>query len=129
MMKRKWVALFITWLMLSSSVCAQQDVGIISGTVRDPSGAVIAGAAMVARELATNVETKTVSNGDGAYVFERMPTGTYNVTATRQGFKTTVMTGVRVIEGATQSLDFNLVVWIVVQTVAVTATPPVIDTV
>ena len=128
-MKRKWVALLIPWLMLSSSAYAQQDVGIITGTVWDSSGAVITGAVMVAHELATNVETKTVSNGDGAYVFERMPTGTYIVTATKQGFKTTRIAGVRVIEGATQSLDFNLAVGIVAQTVAVTATAPVIDTV
>ncbi len=128
-MKRKWAALLISWLMLSSSVYAQQDVGIITGTVRDSSGAVIAGAVMVAHEVATNVETETVSNGDGAYVFERMPTGTYNVRATAQGFKTTVLAGVRVIEGTTQSLDFNLTVGMVAQTVTVSATALLIDTV
>jgi hypothetical protein len=128
-MKGKWVALLITWLMLSSPAYAQQDVGIITGTVRDSSGAVIAGAVMAARELATNVETETVSNGDGAYVFERMRTGTYNVKATMQGFKTTQIAGLRVIEGATQSLDFNLAVGMFAQTVTVTATALLIDTV
>jgi hypothetical protein len=66
---------------LSLSLCfsvalAQTVTGSITGEVTDPSGAVIAGAQVVAHDLETGVDTQTTTNGDGFYRTSLYPPGT-----------------------------------------------------
>jgi hypothetical protein len=69
-MKRN--ATYITWatllaLFCSISVLAQTVTGSIRGTVTDPSGAIIAGAKVVATNAATGVSTTATTNSSGEY--------------------------------------------------------------
>jgi hypothetical protein len=66
----------------------------ISGTVTDPSGAVIAGATVVATNLDTAVTTNVTTNAQGFYSFQELPLGKYSITATQTGFKSYVQTGI-----------------------------------
>jgi len=66
----------------------------ISGTVTDPSGAVIAGATVVATNLDTAVTTTLNTNSQGFYSFQELPLGKYSITATQTGFKSYVQTGI-----------------------------------
>jgi hypothetical protein len=59
--------------------------GSISGTVKDPSGAVIAGAQITATNTATNVPAKTVSDDKGVYTFPSLPVGRYDIKAEEEG--------------------------------------------
>ncbi len=62
--------------------------GSISGTVKDPSGAVIPGATVSATNTSTNAQNKTVSDDKGFYTFPSLQVGRYNVKVEEQGFGT-----------------------------------------
>ena len=66
----------------------------ISGTVTDPSGAVIAGATINATNLETAIVTTLTTNAQGFYSFQELPLGKYSVTVTQAGFKSYVQTGI-----------------------------------
>ena len=66
----------------------------ISGTVTDPSGAVIAGATVVATNLDTAVTTTVTTNAQGFYSFQELPLGKYSITVAQTGFKSYVQTGI-----------------------------------
>jgi len=111
-----------------AAVAQELALGRIKGTIRDTSGAVIAGATVVLRHEATGVETKTLSNNDGDYAFESLPIGSYALTVSTSGFRTAIRTGLRVISGETTTTDVDLTVGATTQTVQVTAETPVLNT-
>jgi hypothetical protein len=83
-------------LLAAVSLSAQTFRGTILGTVTDPSGAVIAGAKVTAKNTGTGLERSTETSADGSYSLPELPIGTYNVTVTQTGFQTFVATGVTV---------------------------------
>jgi TonB family protein len=81
------------------------DVGSITSTVTDPSGAVVPGVRVRAARPALNEEGRnTLTDERGTYAFTSVPSGTYRVTATLPGFKTLNIDGVNV---ADQTLTVN----------------------
>src|ERR1700729_2217387 len=82
-MKRLWM-LFL--LLSPISLMAQTDRGTITGTIRDQSGRVIAGAHLEVRSLSTSLEHTTVTDGAGVYVVTSLATGIYQVTVESEGF-------------------------------------------
>jgi hypothetical protein len=76
-----------------SSALVWADGGSISGTVKDPTGGVIMGAAITVRNLATGVEQTVKSNDVGFYAFAILPVGRYEIEASFQGFKPFKRTG------------------------------------
>ena len=66
---------------------AQSSYGSIVGTVTDPSGAIIPGAAITLTNLDTSEIFKTVSNAGGNYQFVNLQPGDYKVDVTVRGFK------------------------------------------
>src|SRR5664279_2844178 len=73
--------LFATLLSL-----AQVNTGVISGTVRDKAGAVVAGATVTAKNVDTSFERTVQTNSQGSYIMPAMPLGPYEVTVTSQDF-------------------------------------------
>ena len=65
---------------------AQTITGNINGTVTDPSGAIIPGAKVTAKNTDTNVQTSATSNNDGLYNIRFLQIGHYTVTVTAPGF-------------------------------------------
>src|SRR5262244_40262 len=102
-------------------LCAQQNVGSIKGTVEDPSGGAIPGATIVARDEATGVERKTVTNKAGAYAFPQLDIGLYTLTVSATGFKTTERSSIRIIAGVALTFDIQLTLGQISQVVSVTA--------
>ncbi len=82
--------------------------GAIQGTVFDPSGAVVAGASVVATNLGTGVETKRSTSGAGLYVISPLTAGTYSVTVTAKGFKSIVQNQVVVDANGAAGVDLTL---------------------
>ena len=72
---------------------AQSDTASISGTVTDPSGAVVPDAKVMARNDATGQSRSATSNSVGAYTLTNLPSGGYTVTIEATGFQTAVQQG------------------------------------
>ncbi|HEY9126193.1 MAG TPA: carboxypeptidase-like regulatory domain-containing protein, partial [Acidobacteriaceae bacterium] len=93
MMKRWMQAALIAVLglclgMSSMPTQAQTVTGAVTGTVTDPSGAVVSGAKVTAHNLDTGVDTPTTTNATGFYRIEFLPIGRYEVTIDAGGFTT-----------------------------------------
>ena len=88
--KRFLVAVFAALLLLPSISMAQSVVtGAITGTVTDPSGAVIVGAAATLTSTATGAALTAETTATGAYSFGLVKPGNYSLTVVRSGFKQT----------------------------------------
>src|ERR1700678_427799 len=122
-----WMILF-SILLVCLPALAQLDTGSLSGTIKDPSGSVVAYAQITATETATGTTYKTVSSSAGYYVFPSVRTGDYQLTIAAPGFKTTVTSGISVSIGAAAARDFSLQVGSLNETVAVTASALALET-
>jgi hypothetical protein len=107
---------------------AQLDTGSISGTITDPSGSVVANAKITATETATGTTYTTVSSKAGYYVFPSVRTGTYKLTISSTGFKTTASSGITVSIGAATAHDFTLQVGVATETVSISASAQALET-
>ena len=112
--------LALTFLTQFSS--AQQTLGAITGTVTDPSGAIVSDATVKAVNIATNLEVLAHTK-NGSFVIPDLPAGTYRVTVTKDGFKTETHTEILVSGNRTTTVDTSLVVGSISATVEVTAVP------
>jgi outer membrane receptor protein involved in Fe transport len=70
----------------SAPALAQVEAGTISGTVHDASGAVIAGANVTAKNLATSAERTAQTGETGQYILPGLTPGTYEITVNSTGF-------------------------------------------
>lgn len=96
-------------LMSTPSVGAQYTTGRVEGVVMDPAGAVIPGATVTLRNVATNI-TRTFKTGpEGAYVFTAVPPGPYEVSVEAPGFAKAVTT-FEVFANQTITKDLRLAV-------------------
>lgn len=86
-------ALFLSCLCMSVLV-AQSERGSISGSVKDSSGAVIGGAAILVTNSATNLQEAMTSNQDGEFTIQNLPPGEYSLRVEKQGFNVAVVNGV-----------------------------------
>src|SRR5579863_1147244 len=86
-------------LFLSGLLCAQTTNQQVSGTVTDSSGASVPSATVTLTSQDTDLTRSTVTNADGNYVITNLPIGTYSVSATAQGFKKFVLTGIELEVG------------------------------
>jgi outer membrane receptor protein involved in Fe transport len=104
--------LAVLMLLIGTAFCkpasAQTFRGTIVGTVSDPSGAVIAGAKVTAKNTATGQSRETQSAGDGTYAIPELQIGLYDVTAAKNGFETAVAKGASVEIARDRRVDFTL---------------------
>jgi hypothetical protein len=107
---------------LTASAHAQVDLGELSGSVKDSSGAIVANATVVMTNEATAISRSTTSNAAGIYVFPALPQGAYVVKIDAAGFAAqTLRTSVST--GTTTALDIKLNVGSVAEQVNVAASP------
>lgn len=118
----------IAFLIATQGLQGQVETGTIAGTVTDASGAVLVGAAVEAKNVATNKVQSTVSDAQGRYKIPLLAIGTYNVQASMSGFQTVIHKGVILSVGATPVVDFSLPVGQVTQTVSVEAQVSQVET-
>jgi len=115
-------------LLITTSAWAQSFRGSIRGTVTDPSGSVIAGAKVTAKNISTGLQREATTGQDGAYVLAELPAGEYTVTATSEALSPTAQ-NVLVNVGLDTSANFDLTkVQKVTEQLEVTAEAPVIET-
>ena len=107
---------------------ASGPTGTITGTISDPSGAVILKARVVVRNEATNATREARSNDDGDYTVALLPPGRYSVAVESAGFRRSIMHGVNLDVDQTVRVDLALVIGAITENVNVTGTPPIVQT-
>ncbi len=117
------VLLSPAWLWAQGS-----SVGSITGVVNDPSGSAIPGAAVAIRNINTNQDRQTRTNGSGAYSVTSLPVGIYELKVTAPGFQTLEVKDLKVDVGATLRQDLAMKVGQVSDTVEVAAQAPLLNT-
>lgn len=123
-------SIFCALLVLGSTslLWAQTNTATLHGTVKDSTGAVVAGAQVTATNTDTNQSEVAKSGPDGAYRFESIPVGNYSIRTESAGFKETVNSGLTLTVAQQAVLDITLEVGTVAQQVQVTAVAQQVDT-
>ena len=134
-MKRRGFQLAAAMLavcLLATSAFAQgggaSSTGTINGKVTDASQAVLPGVTVTATSPALLGPQVSVTNAEGSYRFPGVPPGTYTVTFELPGFSTVKNEGIEIRLGFTATLNVELKVASLQETVTVTGASPVIDT-
>jgi len=106
----------------------QEVTAGITGTVVDPSGALVTGADITATDTERGTVFTAKSNSDGVFTITRLPVGTYSVKATAAGFDTIIYPTFTLVLNQTANIKFEMKVGQVSQTVEAVATAPVLQT-
>ena len=107
---------------------AQTDRGTITGTIADPTGAVIPGASLHARNTATGAAYDTVSTATGNYTIPSILAGNYDLTVTAAGFEKYIQQGIGVEVVQTLRIDVVMKVGAATESVTINADAPLLRT-
>ncbi|MFI5114798.1 MAG: carboxypeptidase-like regulatory domain-containing protein, partial [Terriglobales bacterium] len=123
-----WAILIAVSFLFTATAWAQSFRGSIRGQVTDPSGSVIAGAKLTAKNIGTGLQRATTTGADGGYVLAELPAGEYTVTAESAGLSPAAQ-NVMVNVGLDTAANFDLTkVQQRTERLTVTAEAPVIET-
>ncbi len=114
-------------LLIPAGTFAQEFRATISGTVVDPSGAVVPEASIVVREAHTGAINRTMSDSVGQYVVPFLPPGDYSITVTKLGFETLVRGGITLQAQEHPIINLTLTLGSESQTVTVTGEAPLLN--
>ncbi|MFZ0795907.1 MAG: carboxypeptidase-like regulatory domain-containing protein, partial [Candidatus Korobacteraceae bacterium] len=114
-------------LLFLTGLCFAADGASISGTVADPSGAVIPGAAVVLRNLASGAQQTAAAKDDGSYAFNSVPAGHYEMQIEVPEFKPYRDPNIEVAANAALHLDAVLALAPQTEAVEVSSNPSQVD--
>ena len=102
--------LVVFWLVSSAAanLWAQAETSAIRGKVTDPKGLPVPGVEIVATDLSTGVEHRTVSREDGNYFLTALPLSRYGLRASLSGFRTFENPSVQVRVATTALVNVEL---------------------
>jgi hypothetical protein len=129
MLKRK--ALVVVVLGSVFFLCPllySQASGVLSGTVADKTGSVIAGAAVKITSQGTGLTREVKTDGSGHYTAPFLPVAFYTIRVESQGFQTTEQKDIRLQVDEQREIDFSLNPASVSQSVEVSATEVAVET-
>jgi hypothetical protein len=119
----------VLFVLVSINAHAQGQSGAVAGVVRDSSGAALPGVTVEAASPALIEKTRTVvTDGAGQYRIVDLRPGTYSVTFSLPGFASVRREGVELTSGFTASVNADLKVGELQETVTVSANSPIVDT-
>jgi len=117
----------LAFLFAASAFGQSGNEGSIEGLVTDPSGAVISGVNVTARNIDTAAIYGAITDGDGRFRFLVLPVGSYEVAAEHPAFATLVDKGVEVTVGAKVNLPLTLPLASQTQRVEVNGQAPLVE--
>jgi hypothetical protein len=106
--------------LFSASIVWASVGGSLAGTVKDPTGRVVANAEVTVRESGTGLSYQTHSDSKGLYTFPVLPVGHYDLQVSATGFSAYQRTNIVLDTNAALTIDAGLQVGAVAQTVSVT---------
>ena len=116
------VAGCVASLLFSFLLFGQSEQTSITGTVTDASQAIVPGASVVIRNVATNVITRATTNSAGLYFIQSLPPGTYELTVEKSGFRQEQVKNIPLTTGLAATQNVVLEVGSMAQSVQVSAT-------
>jgi hypothetical protein len=120
-----------TMIGLSAGAAAAQSIGAttgsLNGRVTDASGGVMPGVTVTATSPALQGARSTVTNEEGAYRLPGVPPGVYTVQYELSGFGTVIRAGININVGFTATVNVELTVASLQETVTVSGASPVVD--
>jgi hypothetical protein len=115
-------------LLAAAGISFGQSTALLTGSVTDSSGAVVAGAQVKCWNTDTDLRVTSTTNADGLFRFPDLPVGPYEVSVSQQGFETLVRRGIRTYTGQTLDISLTLTVGQSSQSVEVSAPVPLVQT-
>jgi hypothetical protein len=130
--RSRWVyalAALLVSLGLTVTAQAQTDVTTsrVSGTVEDSSKSPLPGVTVEAVNTETGLKQMEVTDANGFYRILNLPTGTYRISATLDGFATATAESVRLLIGSTPTVNFTLQSARISETITVTSEAPTVE--
>jgi hypothetical protein len=122
------LALFAFVLFVMAGAVWGQAVSQISGSVKDQSGSVIPGVEVTATQTDTGIKRTAVTDETGGFVLPNLPIGPYRLEAAKQGFRTSVQTGIELQVASNPVIPISLGVGEVSQSVEVEANAAQVET-
>jgi hypothetical protein len=131
--RTSWTATCLCLLLVGVSVesARAQSIleGKVTGTVMSEDGVPLPGATVeISSPALLAVKRSTTTSAKGTYVFLNLPVGKYQVTASRDAFKTVIQENIDVSAASVLTVDLTLPVGTVEERVTVTAEGPIVDT-
>src|SRR5262245_6413457 len=118
----------ITLVIFSAAALfGQVQSGSIVGAISDQGGAAVSGAKVTLVNEGTRFTRIVTSNDSGQYVATSVPTGAYSITAEMQGFQKLVRSGLQLTAADTLTVDLQLQIGNVQETVEVKETAPLLQ--
>ncbi|MBI2833902.1 MAG: TonB-dependent receptor [Acidobacteria bacterium] len=124
----RFLAILALFLLPSSIAVAQIEQGRLLGTAADAQGGVLPGVTVTVTSPALIGERTAITEGDGRYLVQGLPGGMYTVRFELAGFQTFERSGIRVTQGSTLTVDAQLQLATLQETVTVSGVSPVVDT-
>ncbi len=123
---RKTLLAFL-FLAVAVPALAQQQYGRLEGAARDAQGLALPGVSVTLSGEAIIGSRNATTDVDGSYRFQALPPGDYLLQFQLGGFQTVLFEDIRVVTGATFSVDADMQIATVAETVTVTGESPVVD--
>ncbi len=127
---REALALGLLTLCLAGArpAWSQEVTATITGSVVDPTGAGIVGAALIAKDTERGTVYTVRSNGVGVFNLPRVPVGTYELKAGAPGFQSAVYRSLTLVLNQTARVDFQLSLGLATETIDVISAAPLLHT-
>jgi len=127
--RRLGVIVMVAGLLAAAPATAQVSTGSITGVVSDTTGAVLPGATVtLAGERLIGGSQTAVTGAGGAYRFDRLPPGTYEIHFELAGFRTVQRQDIRISAAFTATVNVRLELGQLEETVTVAGESPTVDT-
>src|SRR5713226_5639088 len=119
---------FAGLFVLAPSASAQKTSGTITGTLTDPSGAVVPGATVSVVNERTGAARETATNEQGSFSFPELEAGTYRLTVNKSGFKKLTERNVELHVADVTTLNMRMDMGAISEMVEVEASPVLVNT-
>jgi len=125
---RVFALLVVVGALLLPGAASAQSTGSIAGLVSDATGAIVPGVTVETTSPALIERVRTVTtDAQGRYLIEALPPGIYTVTFTIVGFRTVIREGIQLSTGFTATVNAEMQIGAVEETVTVSGVTPIVD--
>ena len=124
---RAWILLVLSLALLPTFGRSQTQLATLSGTVTDPSGAVIPGASITIVSQGTGLKRSALTDTAGEYRFAGLPTGDYSLRIEKTGFQSQIHAGVELNSASEVVINSQLAIGVMSEQTTVNANASGID--